>query len=299
MHLKTAKRLAKLISDYSDRSGGYSVTSRKLAGKFLGDFRNWGHDRPCEGAFLVGADEERAFWLVIVDWKKNGNYCLGVFPESKSSPLAKIHKCNGELDAETFLWKYRPAKKLDSIRNKERGKYFEAAYGSMEVLIAVPNDGSELEDFFAEVFLLAVCRQKADALDPLKPPSREGFLEGKRKERLHQFRERNPEVIRQAKQRALQQHGYLRCACCNFDFEKTYGSLGEDFIEGHHIIPVSTLHEDGEETRVEDIALVCSNCHRMLHRHRHRAWLGDDHLSELAKKIKSHSRRQSPASPGG
>jgi len=277
LNLKSAKRLAELISNYSDKSGGYSITSKNLTRNFLGNFHHWANDRPCEGAFLVRSDGQLAFWLVIVDWKQNENYYLAVFPESRSGPLAEIHKCIGEPESETFHWKYTPIK--HDGRNPERKEYFSAVYDSTEVLISAPSDGSELQDFFAEVFSLAVCRQKADALDPLRPPSREGFPEGKRKERLHRFRERNSEVIRQAKQRALQQHGYLQCACCNFDFEDTYGSLGQGFIEGHHTIPVSTLHEDGAETRIEDIALVCSNCHRMLHRRR--PWLGLDHLKEL------------------
>ncbi|MZF04043.1 HNH endonuclease, partial [Bacillus anthracis] len=55
------------------------------------------------------------------------------------------------------------------------------------------------------------------------------------------------------------------CEICGFDFHKIYGELGKDFIEGHHTIPVSQLKE-GEKTRIEDIIMVCSNCHRMLHR---------------------------------
>lgn len=277
MHLESAKHLAKLIANYGVRGGSYSVTQRTLTGKFLGNFHHWADERPCEGAFLVGSDAELAFWFVIVDWKRNGSYYLTVFPESRSGPLAEIHECFGELGSETFRWKYIPTK--HDGKNPERKEYFEAAFGSTEVSISIPNDSNEVEDFFAEVFLLAVCRLKSDALDLVSPPSREGFPEGKRKERLHQFRERNPEVIRQAKQRALEEHGSLRCACCDFDFEDAYGKLGQGFIEGHHTVPISTLHEEGGETRVEDIALVCSNCHRMLHRRR--PWLDIDHLREL------------------
>ncbi|GAE32694.1 hnh endonuclease [Halalkalibacter hemicellulosilyticusJCM 9152] len=60
-------------------------------------------------------------------------------------------------------------------------------------------------------------------------------------------------------------YGRLFCEICNFDFYKKYGELGGDFIEGHHTIPVSEL-EEGHKTNVKDIVLVCSNCHRMLHR---------------------------------
>lgn len=32
-----------------------------------------------------------------------------------------------------------------------------------------------------------------------------------------------------------------KCKICNFDFEKTYGKLGKDFIHIHHIIPISEI----------------------------------------------------------
>ncbi|HBC3475266.1 hypothetical protein GOP97_11155 [Vibrio cholerae] len=50
-------------------------------------------------------------------------------------------------------------------------------------------------------------------------------------------------------------------------FRECYGSHGDSYIEAHHIIPLSELCSvDGSKTRLEDLAMVCSNCHRMLHR---------------------------------
>nr|WP_257145970.1 HNH endonuclease [Bacillus thuringiensis] len=89
-------------------------------------------------------------------------------------------------------------------------------------------------------------------------------------------------VIRRAKEHFKQQHGgKLFCEICGFDFHKTYGELGKDFIKGHHIIPVSQLKE-GEKTRLEDIIMVCSNCHRMLHRRR--PWLSIAELKLILNK---------------
>lgn len=106
----------------------------------------------------------------------------------------------------------------------------------------------------------------------------EGFPEGKLKLKQHLVRERNPEVIKLVKERFLQLHGKLFCEICGFDFKEHYGSLGEGYIEGHHTKPVSEM-EENEQTRVEDIALVCANCHRMLHRKR--PWLPINELREL------------------
>ena len=109
----------------------------------------------------------------------------------------------------------------------------------------------------------------------------EGFPEGKKKLRVHICRERNYKVIKEAKDRYKDKHGKLICQICAFDFEERYGKIGTDFIEGHHTIPVSELN-DGDKTKVEDIVLVCSNCHKMLHRKR--PWLKPEELKDILKK---------------
>lgn len=111
------------------------------------------------------------------------------------------------------------------------------------------------------------------------------FPEGDSIEKKHKSKERNPKLISEAKEVFKKKHGKLFCQVCGFDFSSTYGSLGEDYIEGHHTLPVSEMKE-GNTSLVKDIALVCANCHRMLHRKR--PWLGMDDLKKvlLEKEIK-------------
>jgi 5-methylcytosine-specific restriction protein A len=71
---------------------------------------------------------------------------------------------------------------------------------------------------------------------------------------------------------------YLKCEACSFDFKATYGPRGARFIEAHHIKPVHTL-VPGSKTRLEDLALFCSNCHRMVHVQR--PWLTIQELKDL------------------
>ena len=106
----------------------------------------------------------------------------------------------------------------------------------------------------------------------------EGFPEGKQVLIQHLIRERNPEVIKLAKERFLIKHGKFFCEVCGFDFKENYGEIGEGYIEGHHTKPVSAMGET-DQTMVEDIALVCANCHRMLHRKR--PWLSINDLKGL------------------
>lgn len=90
------------------------------------------------------------------------------------------------------------------------------------------------------------------------------FPEGEETPKIHIDREREPKVINIAKSRFKKKYGRLFCEVCRFDFGKKYGSRGEDFIEGHHKIPVSQL-KVGDTTKPEDIVLLCSNCHKMIH----------------------------------
>jgi len=92
-----------------------------------------------------------------------------------------------------------------------------------------------------------------------------GAQEGKVLFRLHRVRERNPNLVKKKKERALIESGKLRCDVCLFDFELQYGDLGRGFIECHHTLPLSRL-QPNQKTGLSDLALVCSNCHRMLHR---------------------------------
>ena len=60
--------------------------------------------------------------------------------------------------------------------------------------------------------------------------------------------------------------GY-QCQACGFNFEEAYGKLGKEYIEAHHLIPISDLKK-GEirKTSEKDFATFCSNCHRMIHK---------------------------------
>ncbi|MCM3342011.1 HNH endonuclease [Paenibacillus sp. MER TA 81-3] len=91
------------------------------------------------------------------------------------------------------------------------------------------------------------------------------YPEGSVSYKVHRKLERNPEVIRDAKALFKKRNGSLFCETCKIDFSVVYGERGQDFIEGHHKKLVSEM-KDGEATKVEDIAMLCSNCHRMIHR---------------------------------
>ena len=94
----------------------------------------------------------------------------------------------------------------------------------------------------------------------------QAFPEGAEKSRLHLLRERNQMVVRMAK--APRAPAGTRCCTAPFArsvSRKSTVLFGTGFIEAHHQMPVAQL-KAGSLTRIEDIVLVCPNCHNMLHR---------------------------------
>lgn len=103
----------------------------------------------------------------------------------------------------------------------------------------------------------------------------EDALEGRLLTRLHTVRERSRSLVRKKLMAVLYSTGKLACEICNFDFSEKYGDVGVGFAECHHTRPVSELG-DGGRTKLSDLAVLCANCHRMIHRRR--PWLS---LAEL------------------
>ncbi|GAA0236216.1 hypothetical protein GCM10009527_035890 [Actinomadura nitritigenes] len=104
--------------------------------------------------------------------------------------------------------------------------------------------------------------------------------EGRLLLRRHLVRERNRKLRSQKVAQARKTHGEVACEVCGFDFERTYGPDGADYIECHHVVP---LHASGEtRTKLADLALLCANCHRMIH---HRTpWRTPAELGKLVLK---------------
>lgn len=102
--------------------------------------------------------------------------------------------------------------------------------------------------------------------------------EGRLLTREHVARERNGKLIKAKRKHVLKREGRLACEVCGFDFAARYGERGDGFIECHHLKPVSTL-TDGHKTHLDDLAVLCANCHRIVHRRR--PWLSPAELKQL------------------
>lgn len=88
--------------------------------------------------------------------------------------------------------------------------------------------------------------------------------EGKRLLKQHFVLEQNPGFLKEAKNSALKKYGEIRCEICGFSFFEHYGRRGRDFIETHYKKPI-TKNQSQDKIQLKDIAMVCSNCHRIIH----------------------------------
>lgn len=108
----------------------------------------------------------------------------------------------------------------------------------------------------------------------IQSESLEGFSAEEGKEIYlanHLIRERNSQIVKQKKQLA-EAENLLFCEVCNFSFLNSYG---QSFIECHHKDPILN---GVRKTYMKDLALVCSNCHRMLHRKFNNRYISIDEL---------------------
>lgn len=147
-------------------------------------------------------------------------------------------------------------------------------------------DGVVVADFLAEpermraaageIRRLLQSGESDAALGPGEPEVAEA-TEGGLLMSVHLRRERSPR-LREQKVASVRQAGLpVACEVCGFDFRTFYGERGDGYIEVHHVLP---LHASGpRRTRLQDLALLCSNCHRMVHRGP--AWLTPEQLRQL------------------
>lgn len=104
--------------------------------------------------------------------------------------------------------------------------------------------------------------------------------EGRINTSMSKRRKRSTKLREAAIKQYTDDTGSICCHVCGFDFKKTYGKLGERYIEIHHEEPLYQYSDDGFDKYLSEAIKktkpVCSNCHRMLHRYRDNIITVDD-----------------------
>lgn len=126
-----------------------------------------------------------------------------------------------------------------------------------------------LSTFFGTLRSALIAGAHPDELEADDDPGIPAALEGQAK-RLFVIHRQREARLRAAKiAEALRRDaGHLICEVpgCGFDFWLRYGDLGRAYAQVHHVRPLASLGSAGERTHVRDLAIVCANCHAMIHR---------------------------------
>ena len=218
--------------------------------------------------------------------------------EQPKGPLADVLKKFGipttsaYWDLKVALWNFLNIQNPVPLKNERKTILERRIDNAAEIVILRNTEGKLLleilklplditkknfEEILLKLILEAPDKKFSDLCDE---DDESAFPEGRERYSLHRQLERDPKISNLAKRQRLDTTGELRCDICTFSFHEKYGSHGFGYIEAHHTIPISEIK--GEyKTKISDIALVCSNCHRMLHRKR--PWLTIYNLKDLLK----------------
>lgn len=131
-----------------------------------------------------------------------------------------------------------------------------------EVIQILEDSGQDFEETIRLLWLLDDAELEDYIKDDLEAERIEESygIEGEVKYYYSRHYERSP----RNRKIAIRIHG-LSCFVCDFNFEKIYGERGKDFIEIHHINPLSTLEKANMIEPETDLVPLCANCHRMIH----------------------------------
>lgn len=189
-----------------------------------------------------------------------------------SDLLGKLHRSTGTAESATLrnsngvylkMMNFRaldPAFTIDGKKGMTRGGKLEkevwADYAQHPSLLART----------AQSIRLAILAAEKNGVDDLSQADEYEGEEGGVVIRLHKRYERDSKIIREKLKEAMA-NGCVECEVCGFNFGEEFGDLGSGFIEVHHLKPVHKLGPKGK-TSLKDLALLCSNCHRMAHRKR-------------------------------
>lgn len=98
-------------------------------------------------------------------------------------------------------------------------------------------------------------------------------------------RSRSPKLRRLALDRARG-----KCEVCGVDFRKILGGRGERSLVVHHKRQLASSDQP-QETRIDQLAVVCANCHMLIHEDPKKARKVDDLKRELAADRRRRARR--------
>jgi hypothetical protein len=127
---------------------------------------------------------------------------------------------------------------------------------------------SRWKEFFSErqkVHGAWAYRAKTSVVPPIAPDPELAAIEGEPRMFFHLRRERDPALAKAKREAAKEMDGCVRCEACGVSAKDKYPGLQGDICEIHHRRPLAEAVEP-VATKLEDLAVLCANCHRAIHR---------------------------------
>jgi len=208
-----------------------------------------------EGVTVVWTAGPDSGGTVVVGWYKDAT----VYRNSQKNDISALHQQNN-------INSYRisaPANKAVLLPIEQRllliPRAVKGGIGKSNVWYADKPESREIVEKVEQLIAQGEIQQPIDIDNYLSG------TEGNPRLVTHLKRERNAFLVKAKKEATIKKTGKLCCEVCNFDFVEVYGELGEDFCEVHHLTPLAQA--DGVvKTTLDDLAILCSNCHRIIHR---------------------------------
>jgi 5-methylcytosine-specific restriction protein A len=132
----------------------------------------------------------------------------------------------------------------------------------------LPDNATLTQDLARMLGLYSALTERIDRIDagaerPLGKGA--GTFEEERRLRWHRrYEGRNRSVVAAAKKAQG-----LTCRGCDVNYRELYGQPGERCVDAHHLLPFAELGAGVRKLHpIRDFAIVCSNCHRLIHSRR-------------------------------
>ncbi|WP_080755873.1 HNH endonuclease [Aeromonas hydrophila] len=242
------------FSPINNKVYGYVRSSGKINIERLGASKKDSFIKGITVVWTAGPDNGGT---VIVGWYKN----------------ATVFRLEQEIERPTQLQKHNGISKYRIIAEAENAKLLPLMQRTFLIPRAVKGGIGQSNVWYADsIESRSIVASACDFIQNFHEKSlltdldiTSDYAEGNPRFVNHLIRERNKAVVRQKKDDVLKNTGALKCEVCGFDFSKVYGIHGYYFCEVHHLTP---LHKsDGlTKTKLSDLAIICSNCHRIIHR---------------------------------
>lgn len=152
-------------------------------------------------------------------------------------------------------------------KNERRPKYFyqpkRKIYGLIEWIELKKSLGEQHNHSDIEIVKKKISKTVfiSNEIIPEQINEPDKYFEGSKKEITVNFYERN----QKARQKCINYYGY-KCGVCGLVFENVYGEIGKNYIQVHHIKPLSEIDDKYEIEPLNHLIPICANCHSMIHR---------------------------------